>query len=205
MLFPKAAWQGIADGSITLAFRRWAAPRAKAGSRHRTPYTLIAIDAVDLVDPGEITGAEAVAAGYASAEELLAGLRGEPGTPVYRVAFHAVAGDARAELASTVGLSPADVRALRARLARMDAQSEPWTAATLDAIQRRPGVRAADLAAELGRETLAFKRDVRKLKELGLTLSLEVGYRLSPRGEAYLVALPGKPGLTELPTKGQRE
>ena len=32
---------------------------------------------------------------------------------------------------------------------------------------------------------LPFKRNVRKLKELGLTESLEVGYRLSPRGEAY--------------------
>jgi hypothetical protein len=37
----------------------------------------------------------------------------------------------------------------------------------------------------MGRETLPFKRDVRKLKELGLTESLEVGYRLSPRGRAY--------------------
>ncbi len=50
----------------------------------------------------------------------------------------------------------------------------------------RPGVRAGDLAAELGRERLAFKADVRKLKALGLTESLEVGYRLSPRGRAYL-------------------
>ena len=44
----------------------------------------------------------------------------------------------------------------------------------------RPGVRAGDLADELGRERLAFKADVRKLKALGLTESLEVGYRLSP-------------------------
>ena len=53
-------------------------------------------------------------------------------------------------------------------------------------IAERPGVRAPDLAASLGRETLPFKRDVRKLKELGLTESLEVGYRLSPRGQAFL-------------------
>jgi hypothetical protein len=33
---------------------------------------------------------------------------------------------------------------------------------------------------------VSFKRDVRKLKELGLTESLEVGYRLSPRGAALL-------------------
>ena len=61
----------------------------------------------------------------------------------------------------------------------------PWTEATLAAIAARPATRAADLAADLGRERLEFKRDVRKLKALGLTLSLEVGYRLSPRGQAY--------------------
>jgi hypothetical protein len=53
-------------------------------------------------------------------------------------------------------------------------------------IEARPGERAADLARSLGRETLPFKRDVRKLKELGLTESLEVGYRLSPRGRSFL-------------------
>jgi hypothetical protein len=40
-------------------------------------------------------------------------------------------------------------------------------------------------------ETQAFKTDVRKLKGLGLTESLEVGYRLSPRGVALLAALRG--------------
>ena len=47
-------------------------------------------------------------------------------------------------------------------------------------------MRAADLAAALGREKLPFKADVRKLKALGLTESLERGYRLSPRGRAWL-------------------
>ena len=53
-------------------------------------------------------------------------------------------------------------------------------------IAERPAVRAGDLAESLGRERLAFKADVRKLKALGLTESLGVGYRLSPRGEAWL-------------------
>jgi hypothetical protein len=57
---------------------------------------------------------------------------------------------------------------------------------------RRPATLAADLAAELGRETQPFKADVRRLKELGLTESLEVGYRLSPRGDAVLCALRGR-------------
>ena len=41
----------------------------------------------------------------------------------------------------------------------------------------------------MGLERVVFKRRVRRLKELGLTESLEVGYRLSPRGEVLLAAL----------------
>ena len=53
-------------------------------------------------------------------------------------------------------------------------------------IGEREAVRAGDLADELGMERLAFKADVRKLKALGLTESLGIGYRLSPRGQAWL-------------------
>jgi hypothetical protein len=35
-------------------------------------------------------------------------------------------------------------------------------------------------------EKAPFKANVRKLKGLGLTESLEIGYRLSPRGRAVL-------------------
>ena len=56
----------------------------------------------------------------------------------------------------------------------------------LDAISTNPGVRAPDLAERFGRDVLPFKADVRKLKNLGLTLSLRIGYELSPRGAAYL-------------------
>ncbi len=56
----------------------------------------------------------------------------------------------------------------------------------LQLISERPAVRAPDLAASLGLETLVFKRDVRKLKALGLTESLEIGYRISPRGLVLL-------------------
>jgi DNA-binding IclR family transcriptional regulator len=63
---------------------------------------------------------------------------------------------------------------------------EPWTRQVLELIRDRPETLAADLAASLRMEKAPFKRDVRKLKELGLTESLPVGYRLSPRGLAYL-------------------
>ena len=42
------------------------------------------------------------------------------------------------------------------------------------------------IAESVGREMLPFKVDVRKLKALGLTESLPVGYRLAPRGRSLL-------------------
>ena len=81
-----------------------------------------------------------------------------------------------------------DRAVIDAKLARLDRASThgAWTATVLALVAKRPAVRAPDLAASLGLATVVFKRDVRKLKELGLTESLAVGYRLSPRGRAYL-------------------
>jgi hypothetical protein len=109
--------------------------------------------------------------------------------PTYRIAFTFVGGpDPRAELASAADLSAADRGELDKRLDRMDRASPhgPWTRDVLRLIAARPAERAGDLAESMGRERLPFKADVRKLKNLGLTISLERGYRLSPRGEAYL-------------------
>ena len=62
------------------------------------------------------------------------------------------------------------------------AADQPWTRSTLRQIQRLPGVVSTELAAEAGQERAAYKLRVRRLKALGLTESLERGYRLSPRG-----------------------
>jgi predicted transcriptional regulator len=59
----------------------------------------------------------------------------------------------------------------------------------LRAIDERPGVVSTLLAEQVGLDRPALKLNVRKLKALGLTESLEVGYRLSPRGAAALAAL----------------
>ena len=59
---------------------------------------------------------------------------------------------------------------------------------TLTTLVRVLGIDTVEIADHPGRETLPFKTDVRKLKALGLTQSLEIGYRLSPRGEALLAA-----------------
>ncbi len=68
----------------------------------------------------------------------------------------------------------------------------PWIRRVLNLIRRRPEVRAEELAAELSTDKPWFKRNVRKPKELGLTMSLSPGYRLSPRGESVTKHLAGK-------------
>ena len=65
---------------------------------------------------------------------------------------------------------------------------------TLGLIATRPAVRAGDLAASVERDVAPSKLDVRKLKARGLTISLEVGYRLSPRGRRYLDLTSRDPG-----------
>jgi len=183
--------ESIASGAVTLTFRRWKRPQVVVGNTYRTAAGRIVVDAVDIVDPARITDADARRAGFTSRAELSGEMQGAPDLPTYRIRFHAAPGpDPRSVLAETAALSSDEVAELRKRLDRLDRASShgSWTADVLRAIAQQPGVRAADIAASFGRETQPFKVDVRKLKNLGLTLSLEVGYRLSPRGEAYVAA-----------------
>ncbi|MFC4859008.1 hypothetical protein [Actinophytocola glycyrrhizae] len=189
MLIEQRLHQGIRDGSITVMFRRWKRRQVTAGNTYRTAAGRVVVAEVTEVAPSRIRSADARAAGYPSVAAAVADLRGTPGDPVFLLRLRlAEDEDPRTALAAAAELSTEDVAEIALRLERLDRASNhgPWTAATLDAIRRRPAVRAGDLAAGLGRETPPFKVDVRKLKNLGLTLSLEVGYRLSPRGEAYL-------------------
>ena len=188
MLFPQEMWSGLADGSITLAFRRWRRPTVKAGGTLRSPAGVLAIDAVDVVEPGQITREDAARAGHASVASVLADLRDGPDRTLYRIAFHHAGTDPRVTLRHDDVLDDADVRAITARLDRMDARSAdgPWTRGVLRLIADHPAERAVDLAAIVGVDKPLFKRRVRRLKELGLTESLARGYRLSPRGRALL-------------------
>ena len=186
MLFRQDVLRRIAEGDVTLAFRRWRRPTVKAGGTLRTRVGVLAIDSVEPVDEDQVTDAEARRAGAADREALLAGLRAEG--RLYRVELRLAGPDPRIALRERSEISAEERAEIDARLARLDAASRhgPWTAAVLEQIAERPATRAPDLAASFGRETAPFKADVRKLKELGLTESLLVGYRLSPRGRAYL-------------------
>ena len=189
MQFEQRLRDGIHSGEIVLAFRRWKRSQVVSGHRYRTGTDMVEVESVDVVEPSAVDAVEAREAGYANVGELIADLRGDPAWPVYRVRLRRVdEPDPRDELARTASLTEGDVAAISARLARMDRASGrgPWTGAVLCLIADRPGIVSTVLAEAMGWDRQDFKLHVRRLKALGLTLSLDVGYRLSPRGESYL-------------------
>ncbi len=190
MLFTADAWPGLADGSITLTFRTWTKPQARTGGRYRVAGMLLEATDVSRMRARDITDAEAVQAGAPDAASILARMQvTDPEQQVWRIRLRHVGADDRATL-RTDAIDPAQIDDLKTRLDRMDHRSgKPWTRQTLRLIERYPGIVSTALARQVDKERMAFKTDVRKLKELGLTESLAVGYRLSPRGEAVLRAL----------------
>jgi hypothetical protein len=180
--------EGIANGDITVVLRRWDAPRARVGGTQRTAAGTIRID--DIAEhPGgfRITAAQARAAGYPDAKTAQKELDRRPARHTYVITVSFLAPDERPGLAADDRLSAADLDMIATRLARWDAAAEsPWTREYLELIGANEAVRAPDLAGRVGLDVPRFKRRVRQLKGLGLTISLDVGYRLSPRGKAFL-------------------
>lgn len=188
MLLDREALNRIARGEISLAFRRWRRPTVRSGGTLLTSAGQLSIRSVSVIQVSSLTQKDARRAGYPSLDGLIAELGRREGE-VYRIELGPLGADPRVALRE----APLDERQsadLRRRLDRLDAASPdgPWTLETLRAIRGHPGLRAGDLCRLVGQERARFKPNVRKLKALGLTISLEVGYRLSPRGEAWLGA-----------------
>jgi hypothetical protein len=195
MLFRQRDHEAIEAGDITVTVRAWRRPQARAGGIYRLHARgVVVVDDVSSLPARALTQADATASGHDSLAALLDDIeRGRRGSRelrrLTRVQFHyEPRPDTRATLAADDELDRETLETLATRLERMDARSQhgAWTVGTLHLIEERPRVVASALAAELGRETPRFKANVRRLKSLGLTISHDVGYELSPRGAALL-------------------
>jgi hypothetical protein len=188
VLFPLRVLDAIRDGKVDLAFRRWERARVRPGSRLRTAVGVLEVESVQVVERSSLGEDEARRAGFESLDALLAMLDERGRGEIHRIELRYAGADPRVALRAQADLSENELGEIARKLERLDETSHhgPWTRTVLELIARKPEVRAEELAAELGREKLPFKRDVRKLKELGLTESLNPGYRLSPRGKRVL-------------------
>ncbi len=182
VLFKEQFWAGLRDGSLTVAYRRWKRPSVKAGGTLVSPGGLLAIDSVEAVDDAQVDDDAARRAGYEGRRELFANFRGD--SQLYRIRFHRIGDDPRVALRQRAALTASERGVIEKVLKRND-----WAVPYLQLIQKSPGIVSTELAIEAGVERLVFKQRVRRLKALGLTESLEVGYRISPRGQSVLADL----------------
>jgi hypothetical protein len=186
MLFRADILQAIATGRVTLAFRRWRRAPPVDGSSLRTPIGVLRLERVRVIDEGDITPDDVARTGM-SVDELRSSIAGE-GT-LLRIELRLAGDDPRVSLRERLP-SEAELETIVARLGRIDAASATqWTTQYLRLIAEQPGVVSRTLARRAGADVPTFKRRVRQLKELGLTESLEVGYRISPRGRATLARI----------------
>lgn len=183
----------VANGEITVTFRLWKTAKVKAGKLYRTGLGTIEVEDVALIPAALISRRDVPLTGCRDipAIRVLAGSHTHtpvgPDTLLYRVQFRFL-GDVAPSSHLAAGV---DLDALTQHLAKMDRVSSRglWTLAVLRLIEDGPHVPARILAADLGWETLDFKAHVRRLKRLGLTISHEIGYELSPLGRRYLASI----------------
>jgi len=191
MMFKAHFQPGIVGGGITTTFRYWKRPQAKAGGLQKIgTMGYIAVDAVEVVEARAIKPDDARRAGFTSLRELheyLAPMADEDRT-LYRIDFTYVGHRPDREPDRTPAGTDDEIAAIDKALDLRDRNSKcgPWTRQTLALVGEYPGMSSKELASRLGRDRAALKQDMRKLKKLGLTESLETGYRLSARGESYI-------------------
>lgn len=187
MLLNRRTLDLIEAGHVDLAFRRWRRPTVRAGGTLRTVIGVLDILSVEPIEREAIDEHQARRAGFAGLADLLEMLDAREGQ-IYRVELRPGGPDPRVALREDDDLSAHDVAELIGRLDGLDRAGRRggWTRQVLRLIQENPHVRAQDLADAVGLDKPTFKRDVRKLKELGLTISHSPGYEVSPRGAALL-------------------
>ncbi len=185
MQFTQDSHEAVATGQITVTFRLWKRLHAKVGGRYTVGSVVIEVDAIEMIPFHAVTKRDIKFAGASSRDALRerAAHAGpiDDDTLVYRIEFHVV-GAKPTEVAAP--FDDEHVALVNAKLDAMDERSKTgaWTRAALRLIGEHEGVVSTELAAQMHRPRMEFKADVRKLKALGLTESLEVGYRLTPLG-----------------------
>lgn len=190
MLIKAAHLHGIKSGTIRLAFRSWQKPAVKAGTLMKTFIGLVKVVSIVTIKETQILKKDSKDAGFENLEQLLKSLNHQAANNIYKIELCYHSEDPRIELRESL-LTDLVYASLKDKLARLDQHSKQglWTKKVLLAIKANPQLRAEDLAKLTDFEKQWLKLNIRKLKNLGLTISHEVGYELSPLGKALVKRL----------------
>jgi hypothetical protein len=182
----------VVAGEITVTWRLWKHAHVTAGRTYAFGPGSIEIEEVRRVEAREVRDEDAREVGLpdrAALFDLVGAHNRVPVTPetlLHRVWFRYH--DRPFERPT---LSHEE---LVMKLERLDRTRGPGTIDVLRLLAKHPGLRARGLAAEIGAPLDELENRVWKLKALGLVLSAEVGYELSPRGQAFLDTLDEEQG-----------
>ncbi len=180
----------VVSGEIDRVYRRWKRPAVVKGTLQRTSHGLVEVVGLKQVEEGDV---EPGPAGYGTAEAVLAEIRPpEPGRDLYEVRIRWAGDDHRLALRESTEFDESALTAIDRVVSGIGQRGGPTGIVLLQTIADNPGTLAKDLADGIAVEREVLKRRIRQLKEIGLTESLRVGYRLSPRGEAYLARRSGQ-------------
>lgn len=178
MIFRKEILSKIEKGEVSIAFRQWKKLSITEGKTLKTSVGLILFKKITVVKLDALTKSDAIKAGLDSLEALVKDLSGE-GT-IYKITFSLTGPDPRLKLREEKSFSADDKEALLKKL------KPTWVLPVLTYLSKNEGTPSKVMADELGYEQMKLKLNVRKLKNLGLTISLGTGYKLSPRGKVVL-------------------
>ncbi|GGG97364.1 hypothetical protein GCM10007415_35910 [Parapedobacter pyrenivorans] len=191
MLFKNIHLQGIKSGKISLAFRKWQKTALQNGSHIHTAIGLVKINAIEIVDESTITKSDAIKAGFADKKQLLNSLSQHNTGKIFKISISYYAEDPRVKLRERTTLTDEQFSALKQKMERLDNYSKKgyWTKKVLFSIKENPHLHAIGIAKLTGFEKEWLKLNIRKLKNLGLTISHDVGYELSPFGKLVVKKL----------------
>lgn len=186
MLFKQDHLDGIKAGAISLAFRKWNKAAVNKGTLLKTAVGLVEI--VDIVVVDNVKDKDAQKAGFKNTAELMKSFERFPDGELYKIKVRYHSADPRIALREKPVLTEEEIVVLKNKLQRLDEYSKEgaWTKKILSAIKKYPRLRAIELAAHTGKEKEWLKLNIRKLKNLGLTISHDIGYEISPMGEVFI-------------------
>lgn len=191
MLFKEIHLRGIKSGKITLAFRKWKNTSVRTGSLLHTSVGLIEIRKIETVNENDITDNDALNAGFSDKNQLLKSFTHNSTGTIFKITVSYHSADPRIKLREQTGLSEQQFIDLKKKLEKLDNHSRQghWTIKVLLTIKDNPNLHAIGIVKLTGFEKEWLKLNIRKLKNLGLTISHTVGYELSPLGKAFLLRL----------------
>ena len=190
MLIKQKHLEQIKKGEISLMFRKWKKKLVKKGSLIKTSIGQIKIININEISSKDINLKEASEAGYKNLSDLMEVLNSKQGK-LFKILVRYHSEDPRIKLRNKSYLSEEDFEQIKIKLQRFDKYSKQgeWTIKILNTILENPKLKSAELATIVNKDKTWLKSNIRKLKNLGLTISHEIGYSISPLGKVYLERL----------------